>query len=290
MLIPWTFNNLDHQLLKFWIRPDQTSVLTKSSLHAKEESCQGVVDGEPDMQFEEIGNKKKSIQIATQILKAIGNGRFQAGDRLPPEEEIARMTGTSRPSVREALGALQIVGVLETKAGSGTFVRKSIGGPEIESQLTELLTGERIGLFEMIEARQMVERGCAGYVIKNLRKGDLNRIKNCVIRMQEAIEKSDWDGYRSANQRFHSCMIGVTRNRIIEEIYRSFLDPSRSELWKRMNMWLNHAPRKIVMRSLREHQNLLSALENKDREMFLQRLDEHIEGTVERLRLTGKKR
>lgn len=84
-----------------------------------------MVDGEPDMQFEEIGNKKKSIQIATQILTAIGNGRVQAGDRLPPEEEIARMTGTSRPSVREALGALQIVGVLETKAGSGTFVRKS---------------------------------------------------------------------------------------------------------------------------------------------------------------------
>lgn len=111
-----------------------------------------------------------------------------------------------------------------------------IGGPEIEAQITELLTGERIGLFEMIEARQMVERGCAEYVIKNLRKGDLKRIKNCVIHMQEAIEKSDWDGYRSANQRFHSCMIGVTRNRIIEEIYRSFLDPSRSELWKRMNM------------------------------------------------------
>lgn len=75
--------------------------------------------------FERLVSKKKSEHVVEQILEAIKSGRYGPGDKLPPEEEIAKLTGVSRPSVREALGALRLIGILETKVGDGTYVKNA---------------------------------------------------------------------------------------------------------------------------------------------------------------------
>ncbi|EKD34792.1 MAG: hypothetical protein ACD_75C02183G0001, partial [uncultured bacterium] len=66
--------------------------------------------------------KKKSSFIADQILRMINSGLYKAGSRLPSERTITEQMGVSRPSLREAISALQIVGILESRPGDGTYV------------------------------------------------------------------------------------------------------------------------------------------------------------------------
>ncbi len=58
--------------------------------------------------------QKKREYVASQIIEAIRNGEFKLGDKLPSEQAMAKSLGVSRPSIREALGALRIVGIIES--------------------------------------------------------------------------------------------------------------------------------------------------------------------------------
>ena len=66
--------------------------------------------------------KKKSVNVAEEIMRAIREGEFKPGENLPAERKMAAQMGVSRNSIREALSALQIVGMVESKAGSGNYV------------------------------------------------------------------------------------------------------------------------------------------------------------------------
>ncbi|MBU0652918.1 MAG: GntR family transcriptional regulator [Proteobacteria bacterium] len=77
------------------------------------------------MNFEKVIQtkfKKKSSFIADQILRMINSGGYTAGSKLPSERIITEQMGVSRPSLREAISALQIVGILESRPGDGTYV------------------------------------------------------------------------------------------------------------------------------------------------------------------------
>ncbi len=74
--------------------------------------------------FKKLEYKKIREYVASQIMEAIRNGEFKVGDKLPSEQAMAESIGVSRPSIREALGALRIVGIIETVNGVGTVVKK----------------------------------------------------------------------------------------------------------------------------------------------------------------------
>ena len=79
------------------------------------------------MPFQEVGQaKKKATYVAEQIIDAIKQGAYQIGDKLPSERDIAKQMKVSRNSVREALSALQILGVIESRPGTGTYIRNSV--------------------------------------------------------------------------------------------------------------------------------------------------------------------
>src|SRR5438552_16002203 len=74
------------------------------------------------MPFHSIEPRRLYRQIADQIRGLIKSGEFPAGSRLPPERDLARQLGVSRPSVREALIALEVEGMVEVRIGSGIYV------------------------------------------------------------------------------------------------------------------------------------------------------------------------
>src|SRR5439155_15126601 len=76
----------------------------------------------PRMPFHSIEPRRLYRQIADQIRGLIKSGEFPAGSRLPPERDLARQLGVSRPSVREALIALEVEGMVEVRIGSGIYV------------------------------------------------------------------------------------------------------------------------------------------------------------------------
>jgi GntR family transcriptional repressor for pyruvate dehydrogenase complex len=90
------------------------------------------------MTFDRLEVKNRSTQVAEVILQALRDGRYKPGDRLPSEREMAHQLGVSRPSVREAVAALQMVGVLRSRAGDGTYVGQASPLAN-QSRISELL-------------------------------------------------------------------------------------------------------------------------------------------------------
>jgi len=115
------------------------------------------------MTFEKLTQtrfKKKSSFIADQILRLINSGRYKVGTKLPSERIITEQMGVSRPSLREAISALQIVGILETRPGDGTYVSAPAATEDLMRQALTVLE-EHDSPFENMQARKAMEIGAA---------------------------------------------------------------------------------------------------------------------------------
>src|SRR4030042_2752670 len=97
--------------------------------------------------------KKKSSFIADQILGMINAGRYKVGSKLPSERTITEQMGVSRPSLREAISALQIVGILESRPGDGTYVSNPVPTEDLMRRAVAVLE-ECDSPFENMQARK----------------------------------------------------------------------------------------------------------------------------------------
>src|SRR2546427_8312532 len=116
------------------------------------------------MPIQSIEPRRLYRQIADQIRTLIRSGEFPPGSRLPPERDLAKQLGVSRPSVREALIALEVEGLVEVRIGSGIYVQRSAAarnGDEASAVHAEA------GPFELLRARQVIESECAALAAKS---------------------------------------------------------------------------------------------------------------------------
>src|SRR5205823_9529399 len=109
-------------------------------------------------------------------------GEFPVGSRLPPERDLARQLGVSRPSVREAVIALEVEGLVEVRIGSGIYVRApSVGPGAMAAEATA-------GPFELLRARYVIESECAALAAKSGKKAQREAIDAALQEMQREID------------------------------------------------------------------------------------------------------
>src|SRR5262245_59041456 len=123
------------------------------------------------MQIDAIDNRRLYRQIADQISRLIENGEFAAGSKLPAERELAELLGVSRPSVREALIALEVEGLVEVRGGSGVVVL------DRRAARRDAAAAPPAGPFDVIKARWIVESECAALAASNATAEQLQRMK-----------------------------------------------------------------------------------------------------------------
>jgi GntR family transcriptional repressor for pyruvate dehydrogenase complex len=138
--------------------------------------------------FGRIRLERLSEKVAFQLKKAIAEGVFKVGDRIPPERELARQMGVSRPSVREAIQQLELQGILETVHGGGSIVR-NIAEQEIQKPIEILLGHDRRKVVELTEVRAFMETWAARRAAENRTKEELQRMQNCLEEMERDLEK-----------------------------------------------------------------------------------------------------
>ncbi|MGZ8253662.1 MAG: FadR/GntR family transcriptional regulator, partial [Burkholderiaceae bacterium] len=124
-------------------------------------------------------------RIAEQIVRLIRRGEYRPGERLPPERDLARQLEVSRPSVREALIALEVEGYVEVRIGSGVYVTQR----RPQGRRTDPLSADS-GPFELIAARRLLEAECAALAAKLASPAQVRR-------MQAALAAMDRDRRRS---------------------------------------------------------------------------------------------
>src|SRR5436189_1537779 len=144
------------------------------------------------MPIHSIEPRRLYRQIADQIRALIRSREFAAGTRLPPERDLARQLGVSRPSVREALIALEVEGLVEVRIGSGIYVLgpgvkpdgdEANGGAAVRSEVHALA-----GPFELMRARYTIESECAALAAKSASKAQIVAIEEALGEMHREFE------------------------------------------------------------------------------------------------------
>ncbi len=174
-----------------------------------------------------IRPKRMYEQVAEQIEALIRAGTFTPDARLPGERELADQLGISRPSLREALIALETAGLIETRVGDGTYVRPDIG----PTPVFPLATGRDLGpgTLEQFEARRALE--CAAAELAALRAGAEERaaLGECLARMRGLVEGGG--NPAREHQVFHTGLVDAAHNQIFSRLVRELWRARQGAMW-----------------------------------------------------------
>ncbi|CAH2906569.1 MAG: Predicted D-glucarate or D-galactorate regulator, GntR family [uncultured Paraburkholderia sp.] len=198
--------------------------------------------------------KRLYQSVATQILALIQQAELAPGARLPPERELANTLGVSRPSLREALIALEIGGQIEIRMGSGVYVRDpKEGGDNAVPALGESPS-------ELMQARVAIEGTVIVLAAGKLSAAVLDRLRRTVERMKRlaAAGKSPVD----ADRQFHMLIAETAGNsvlsRFVAEMFDSRHDPIAAAI-------RDHSEStETWSAAVREHEEILKALQTGD--------------------------
>jgi GntR family transcriptional regulator, hexuronate regulon transcriptional repressor len=155
----------------------------------------------------ERGQDRLYQDLARSLLEELASGRYVVGTRLPAERELATKYGVSRPTVREAIIALEVQGLVEVRVGSGAYVRRL---PDDEAK-----PGFNISAFELTEARLMFEGEAAALAATQITDDEIAMIEQLVRDI--AHENNDPRGTERADRAFHIAIARATRNNAITD-------------------------------------------------------------------------
>jgi DNA-binding FadR family transcriptional regulator len=143
--------------------------------------------------------------IARKLAKAIANGEYEIGQRLPSERELAQTFEVSRPTVREAIIALELDELVEVRLGSGVYVlnRQPPSGHE---GVTD------IGPFELLEARRAIEGEAAALAALRIDDSQIEQLTNLVQEMSDDNRDNEIRMSEDADRRFHELIAASTQN------------------------------------------------------------------------------
>jgi GntR family transcriptional repressor for pyruvate dehydrogenase complex len=237
------------------------------------------------MTFEKLTQtrfKKKSSFIADQILRMINSGRYTAGSKLPSERTITEQMGVSRPSLREAISALQIVGILESRPGDGTYVSTPTATEELMRRAVTVLE-ECDSPYENMQARKALEIGSVCLAISVATDSDLAGIKEAWDEKCLRGRQGDLEEYLLYGKEFHLAIIRCTKNRTIEAIMEKLLDMTIQPLWinMRRDYFLKDPSRIELMLDI--HDRIMRAIIDRDRERATRELEAHYDMQIEQI-------
>jgi len=216
--------------------------------------------------------KRKSIHVAEQILRELKSGGYKPGQLLPSERQLARGMDVSRNAVREALSALQISGIVETKVGVGTCV-KSIPGNGATLEVLSLHRDTE-DLIQIWEARKEIEIALLRLAIRRASTGAIERIEKEIEDMQRAVLSEDTFQYLAANDRFHRAIADSAENGPLAQALSSLMRFTNAGLLDETNRGYAF---ENLEKSLEEHVRICDAIRAKDLETGIEAVTTHFD-------------
>jgi len=207
-------------------------------------------------------------QIVRKFRLLVLRGRIKSGDYLPPERQFATMLGVSRSSLRGALKALQIMGALEVRQGTGTYLTEA--AKEILATPTKAFhPSEVLSQAELFEARRWIEAGAAATAVDRATEADLAAIRAEYEAMKKCAADKNIPRYGRHDMAFHQAIAAASGNRFFIWFLATANKALFRELWKR--------PLPIdVNCSLRGHERILRTIEARDRAAAQEEMLNHL--------------
>ncbi|MDR6849694.1 MAG: FadR/GntR family transcriptional regulator [Sphingomonas sp.] len=218
------------------------------------------------------GGRKLYQQAAATIAAAIQRGDYRPGQRIPSERELAEEHKVSRPTIREALIALEVTGLVRSRHGSGIFV---VDNPPNDTLMLSL----DIGAFELTEARRLFEGETAALAAVSISDEDIARLETLVADMER--ENQEHVSGEHADREFHVVIARATQNSAIVGVVESLWDARYSSpLCAHM---LERARSVGVQPRIDEHLDILQALRERDPVAARAAMRDHLARVIEGL-------
>ncbi|MEP7704685.1 FadR/GntR family transcriptional regulator [Paraglaciecola sp. 25GB23A] len=222
------------------------------------------------LQLQIIKSDRLYLKVADQLNRLIEEGAIQPGQRFPSERELAEKLGVSRPTIREAMIALELSGVIEIRTGSGIYVTKQAAKSEPE------LNDKGIGPFEILEIRYIIESEACALAAARITDEQIQALREAVEEMEE--EEKRPDASEKADQKFHSIIAQACQNSAIASVVEWLWDlRNESQL---STAFLQRIREEGVQPSINEHRKILQALEQRNPEKARTAMKLHIENAT----------
>jgi GntR family transcriptional regulator, hexuronate regulon transcriptional repressor len=205
--------------------------------------------------MEQLSSKSARLYqaVAERLAKAIAAGTYSIGERLPAERDLALQYDVSRTTVREAVIALEIAGLVDVRVGSGVYVTGK------QAQLAPV--DMDIGAFELTEARLLVEGEVAAQAAVHITDAEIEELEKLLVDMSKANQKSAGAG-ELVDQQFHEGIARMSRNGALEAtVQHLWMIRNRSPQCIRL---LEKTRNKGYKPVIDEHVAIVTALKDRD--------------------------
>lgn len=223
-------------------------------------------------------NGTTAEEVAARLREMIHSGELAAGDRLPPERDLAKTLGVSRPTLRAGIRSLSAVGILQSRQGAGTFVAVAEESPTLDSSPLRMLSAlHGFTSDEMFEARLALEMSIAGLAARRATSEQMTQLAEEIAGMYASLGEPEQ--YLVHDMRFHQIVAAASGNRILTSLMNmvaTILFDSRSKTVKRA---------KDLKESAEQHHNIYRALRDRNPDLAEKAMHDHLIETQKAQRL-----
>ncbi|PJG84151.1 FCD domain-containing protein [Caviibacterium pharyngocola] len=220
----------------------------------------------------ELRSYKKVGAILRQELI---DGVYQIGDRLPPERYLADRMNVSRTVIREAIIMLELENLVSVRKGSGVYI---INLPS-QDQSNNNLDYEDVGPFELLQARQLFESSVAEFAAIQASRNDILRLRDILQRERMDLVQDSLD--YAADEEFHRTIAEITQNEVLIQIQKDLWKYRNNSMWQGLHSHI--ADQKYRSFWLKDHENILNAIQRKDPALAKKAMWQHLENVKQKL-------
>ena len=205
----------------------------------------------------DIPIKRESVaeMVARRILDMVTAKALKPGDQLPPERDLAEQLSVSRPSVREAIRGLSILGVVRSRQGGGAYI-SDLDGDALLGPIRFFLSLDKMNIRELYDARSLIEGDVARRAAINMDDTQLAALERILIQQEATLEKAS--EFRLSDFKFHEAIWIGSGNSFLKRIGESL-----NALGLEFRRLASERP-EVLAQSLRDHRVLFDALKARD--------------------------
>lgn len=222
-----------------------------------------------------IERKRVTDQIIDRLVSMIADGKFKPGDKLPPEPRLMEQFGVGRSSLREAVGALSLTGMLTVRPGYGTHVSAAWGESATQPLRWGMFMGWREKIHEFIEARVAIEEALVGMAAERATEADMAEIKRC----HELLKSSKVTKRQAihADLVFHAAIAKASHNSVLARFIEELRQPIKNWMEQKASLFGGYD------KVFEQHETVLEAILARDPPRARRAMREHLEAVGERL-------
>jgi GntR family transcriptional repressor for pyruvate dehydrogenase complex len=220
-----------------------------------------------DKTFRVVRKIRASEEIIEQIHELISSGQLKVGDRLPAERELAKILDVGRSTVREAIRSLESLGIVQVRAGEGTFLIANpadLPADPLTARAFTPINNQR----KLFEVRMVIEPDLAALAARRASFDQILKMRG-LLQEQETLIKQGDSGI-SADTQFHYVLAEAAGNEILFNIMTGLMDLMRET--RQASLQTSGRP----ARSVKQHRAVLRAIETRDPKSAEQRMREHL--------------